>query len=530
VGDKSQFTYYGSSNCQRCHFGPIQQDFDEGRTYFLRMDESSVWQLHDRHSKAFKLLECERGQAMGRSLGWNVTNDQRCLGCHANWQADRPNPGVSILSEGVACEACHGPSSKYINDHSLPKWRAIPLATRSADYGMLMLRDPLVRGQVCLSCHIGSAAEGKVITHEMYAAGHPPLPSFELRNFDESMKHWSDLPDQLAKLDKDHPPHADETRRNLEFIRSQLGEDAATQPALKTALTGAILTLRQSTQLLADEAVGKVNHPQVENKTLPLPLGEGSGEGTTPEINNSVTKTASPPSAWPEFALYDCAMCHHDLRYPAWRQVRSDGSPGRPQIPRWPQALVDVAIAQAAGSDQAAAARLRQEFAARLNDLNQPFLRQPFANPTEIAKPAAAMTNFLDNLLGQLAKTKFNTAASLTALKQLSLNATTTTPDYDSARQFAWAFQSIWDELNKSGATPSLSATTQARINSELDVIKAELQLRLNSLKPDVKDVCSQAISPGELQSALDCAAGYSPQQFQQHMRAIGESLSAGRN
>ena len=32
---------------------------------------------------------------------------------------------------------------------------------------------------MCLSCHLGNAREGRVVTHEMYAAGHPPLPGFE---------------------------------------------------------------------------------------------------------------------------------------------------------------------------------------------------------------------------------------------------------------------------------------------------------------------------------------------------------------
>src|SRR5213076_1317723 len=53
------------------------------------------------------------------------------------------------------------------------------------------LRDPAVRGQFCATCHVGSAADGRVVTHEMYAAGHPPLPPFELGTFMECQpKHW----------------------------------------------------------------------------------------------------------------------------------------------------------------------------------------------------------------------------------------------------------------------------------------------------------------------------------------------------
>src|SRR5262249_7861247 len=159
----------------------------------------------------------------------------------------------------------------------------------------------------------------KVITHEMYAAGHPPLPSFELGDFSAAMRHWNEIPEQLAKINAERPRNAEQLTRDFALLQQQLGETKNTVPALKTLLYGAVLTLRQSVQLLADEAAGKVNRPAASSKA--------AGE------------TAADRAVWPEFALYDCAMCHHDLRYPAWRQTRAQGSPGRPQIPRWPQAL-----------------------------------------------------------------------------------------------------------------------------------------------------------------------------------------------
>jgi hypothetical protein len=369
------FEYYGSTNCQRCHYNPIQQDFDDGRVYFLGMNESQIWSQHDRHSQAYKLLQCERGQAIARRLGWDVLHDRRCLSCHADWQANRqPAPDDDVLSEGVACEACHGPSSGYINEHSLNKWRAVPLPERAEKFGMTLVRDPTERAKVCLACHIGNVQQGKIITHEMYAAGHPPLPSFELRYFGQSMKHWSDIRDQLARLNREMPSHADNTRHDLEFLQQQLGESKDTIPALKTVLVGAVLTLRQSVQLLADEASGKI-------------------------ARSDQVSADNQNSTWPEFALYDCAMCHHDLRYPAWRQNHATGgSPGRPQIPRWPQALVGVAIEQAAGADQAAAGKMKHEFTALLAELDAPFLKQPFGDRAAIAEPATKLVAFLDGL------------------------------------------------------------------------------------------------------------------------------------
>jgi cytochrome c551/c552 len=79
-----------------------------------------------------------------------------------NWKMYTTAATAKVLAEGVACEACHGPSSKYINDHSNPKWRTLPFQARSAEYGMTMVRDPLVRAKACLSCHIGDAEQGKL--------------------------------------------------------------------------------------------------------------------------------------------------------------------------------------------------------------------------------------------------------------------------------------------------------------------------------------------------------------------------------
>ena len=69
--------------------------------------------------------------------------------------------------------------------------------------GLWDIRDPEVRAQRCASCHVGNAAEGKFVTHAMYAAGHPPLPPLEVMTFsrdqpmhykpphETDVHHWS---------------------------------------------------------------------------------------------------------------------------------------------------------------------------------------------------------------------------------------------------------------------------------------------------------------------------------------------------
>jgi hypothetical protein len=506
AGAEEKLTYNGSTNCQRCHREPVDEDRESGRIYYVRMNESSTWLLHDRHSKAFKLLQCTRGQAMSAKLGYDVTKDQRCLSCHADWQTDRAAPPDALmLSEGVACEACHGPSSKYYADHSIAqKWHPISLADRAAHYGMTNLRDPQVRAEVCLSCHVGNAEQGKVVTHDMYAAGHPPLPSFELRDFCEMMpRHWNDLQAELRKLQNDHHPNEPEVRKYLGQIERQLGQDDATMPGLKAMLVGAVSALSQSAKLVSDQAVGNVHH-----------VGDA--------------KNSDHAAVWPEFALYDCSMCHHELRYPGWRQQRTTLAPGRPLIPRWPQALVSVAIDQMAGADPRAAADKKKQFAKLLNDLDEPFRRQPFAEPGDIAAPAKKLNDFLNReLLDPLKAAKCDSPASLAALQQLCAAAAEKTPDYDSARQLAWAFHSVYEEYKALKATGGKSSNAAwEAADRELEALNKELRLTMNPLRAAGRDVCEEALTDADLQAAIDSAAAYSPAQFQQHFKALTEAVS----
>jgi hypothetical protein len=494
--------YNGSTNCRLCH-RPFEKGQELGRNSIIRMDESIIWSMHDRHSKAFETLGCERGKQMGQRLGYaDVKKDQRCLSCHCDWQTDRgPNPDPSTLADGVGCEACHGASGKYYLEHTLPqKCHAIPLDERLTLYGMVNVRDPGVRAEVCLSCHIGNAEQGKVVTHDMYAAGHPPLPGFELARFCELMPaHWDDLHTLLRKLDKDP-----ESRKYLQQIQHQLGQVDSTLPALKSVLLGALMELHQSAKLVADTAAGNVRH-----------VGENpAGDDRS--------------GAWPEFALYDCSMCHHELRYPGWRQQLATLAPGRPLIPRWPQTLVNVAIDQVAGSDERAAAEKKKQFAKLLDEFDAPFRRQPFADPSDVAAPAKKLSEFLNReLLEPLKAAKCDQSASLAALQQLCAAATEKTPDYDSARQFAWAFHSIYEEykaLKTVGGKSSNAAWESA--DRELEALNKELRLTMNPLRAAGRDVCEQALTDADLQAAIDSAAAYSPDKFQMHFKSLAQTVA----
>src|SRR5262249_51750565 len=97
-----------------------------------------------------------------------------CLDCHTH-NPRQYEKGFRI-SDGVACEACHGPAERWLKSHVEPD------ATHAKNLanGMYPTNDDVARPRLCLSCHLGT--EQKFVTHKIMAAGHPRM-SFELDTF-----------------------------------------------------------------------------------------------------------------------------------------------------------------------------------------------------------------------------------------------------------------------------------------------------------------------------------------------------------
>ncbi len=207
----------GVAVCSSCHGEKgtaAYRNYEKtGTTNFILLYENEIWGKQDLHSQAFVNIKPkapaspdDKGnlawrmeQVLQRSHGPEFHVDQRaeCLTCHA---VDR-HPGPVNLADmsagrfytdfGVSCEACHGFADKWFGDHIKKSWRAIPPTEKAVyhlndvpanartGYGLVDIRSPQVRTEKCASCHVGNKDEGKFVTHEMYAAGHPPLPAFE---------------------------------------------------------------------------------------------------------------------------------------------------------------------------------------------------------------------------------------------------------------------------------------------------------------------------------------------------------------
>ena len=154
--------------------------------------EYSTWVSQDRHARATEVLANNVSQRMGRILGiGNTQQAQKCLVCHS---LDVPAAvrGRNFATEGVSCEACHGPATGWLGYHVTKDARH----EESVKRGLYDTKDVVKRTDRCLTCHLGTSE--KFVDHEMIAAGHPDLV-FELEAFSAAMpRHWKDTADADA--------------------------------------------------------------------------------------------------------------------------------------------------------------------------------------------------------------------------------------------------------------------------------------------------------------------------------------------
>ena len=410
-----------------------------------KCNEVVTWETFDKHADAWKVLLSPRAQQMGKLLGYEdvelttykkvkdggetkVVKDEtkranavavrrECVVCHGvavtdpRYRQDENafrEETLFMKEEGINCYACHGraDNAQWVYQHfpadkgNNAAWRAIKgkdgLTSREIkdrDFGMRDLWDPAKRAQLCLSCHVGDAREGKFVTHAMYAAGHPPLPSIEVATFSEEMpRHW------------DYPLEKPERARQLQEFDPVQEKFAHA----RLVLLGGVAAMRAAVDLLAVKAEQTAALPDGDARVLDL-------------------------------ALFDCYACHHELKERNWRAERGyRGKPGRPQPQLWPTVLVRAGLI--------ALGRPETEIDAVLKPLHEVFNQRPFGDPAAVAAQGAKVLAWLDKLSVQLNAAKFDAERVqrvLTFLGEVKPNAPL---DYDAVRLRAWAFSMIYAE------------------------------------------------------------------------------------
>lgn len=453
--------YMGVSTCMMgCHANPEVWRKNAAMEH-VQMNEFCIWKNADKHSLAYEVLITDKEElealtpdaevevnaaavtmrenlARLRGKDQPLTELAECLSCHSNkGPVEQQFSTAYSRRDGVSCDGCHGPSEDWDAPHrrdadgdGRAEWRSLAGLEKFNTYGMIDVRNPLERSKMCASCHVGSVKDNRVLTHEMYAAGHPPLPAFEVATFSDQLpRHWRSIKEKVADLEKlKHLDGRENKRQVLQAFIDANSLDEAGLSQTKLMLIGGVVALRQSMELLAAHIDQSESSPDAEP-----PLGR-----------------------WPGYAHFECFACHHDLKPGDWRQkLGFSGPPGRVPIREWPFVLAEVAARMA---DQhggpAAEGGFAETLRAHRKTMTTSLHAQPFGRPAALRDAALALTAWSDKLLAVLPRLKFDQALAASVLHSLA-ESSQTVRDYDSARQLAWALRVAHNDLRAAYGDPA---------------------------------------------------------------------------
>ncbi|MDA0282525.1 MAG: multiheme c-type cytochrome [Planctomycetota bacterium] len=520
--DSAKPQFQGIRSCVPCHNESIGENnpFITMSREFCVLNEVSIF-TGDKHRQAYELLKGELGLRMEKILahsrsepGYKVTDDKQCLACHANFHWKEGFERPPLFEFGVTCESCHGPSSLWEGPHDDPLWRKVSAEEKEQKYGMIDVRNPVRRARQCFSCHVGNVQEGKVVTHEMYAAGHPPLPGIEIETFSEQMPtHWRTLNEKGEFQFRE-----DYIKANFPGLEHQPLDDLA---RTKSVIIGGTMALRETVNLFASQAVDDDSQ------------------------------------AWPELAVFDCSACHHELAAPSWRQKRGYGKslPGRPQMFAWPEALVKLGIRQRAGDNDEIFQKDWDAYHGRMEELRRVLDRRPFGDPKAIQAVAmgeAGLVAWLDQLANDVFRSSVGKDDAQRTLQTLVSLPPDSYPDFHSARQLVWAIRTILSEMNSDipafaaaveGETEKQSidralanlkvyndwksgdrASARQKANELLSMLELTEKLRLDLPAGDKYVIAEQ------LPESLKAIGGYDPEWFREQLQELAKNLRPQSN
>ena len=262
----SPLRYVGVNSCAaaNCHGGD-----GSGAAW---TSSYSDWVQRDPHARAGSTLHGERSRRIVEALGWKQPAHRAvaCLNCHALPPRAAGNTShhenEKLASDGVSCEACHGPASRWMPLHYRQDWvkRRRDMTGRElwSELGFVKTEDMRTRVRVCVGCHVGGP--GRDVSHDLVAAGHPRL-NFELSVYHANLpRHWDDKADRKR-------------------YAGRMAKPDGSLRELKLWAVGQVETLRARAVL-------------------------------------SRWRAATPSAPWPELSETRCFACHHDLADARWRR------------------------------------------------------------------------------------------------------------------------------------------------------------------------------------------------------------------
>jgi hypothetical protein len=422
-------------------------------------------------------------------LGYNVETAEgygkfrdNCLTCHGGYQQGDEGFDLASVSDaqlGISCLYCHqlGDNSKWVAQHAAPQpeqnWRLLPPEQKAAA-GMRHLVGVSAQGDLCFDCHVGNREKNMFVTHEMYAAGHPPIPSIELQTFCNQMpQHWQ-TPSELYENLKDYAGRDQYFAINYPGVADQPGSAAKTFWNTRNMLVGALTARRKALDLIIDSASNREH--------------------------------------WADYSLYDCAACHHELESSSVRQQRGyPAAPGRPRQHEWPSALLKIAYVfygkQTLAMTRSLESRLEAEFG-----------EQPFGDPARVLPAAEALRQQVVAALAEVEQKPVDVNVACGVLKGLARTPKEELMTYDSARQVVWAMQTIADELEAEGAP--LPEPVALSVRALGDGTTAGVTAKLPAGR-------QQFIFADELRADLERRAQYNPAVLAARLSQLNQMLAA---
>jgi hypothetical protein len=211
---------------------------------------------------------------------------------------------------------------------------------------------------------------------------------------------------------------------------------------------------------------------------------------------------------WPEFSLYDCAACHHELRREEGltSRPRQSSPPGRPPMPRWTAALLGLAC--------------EGKPPAELEMFQRAFTQRPFGDPKQIAETARKLQPRLEELSQSVGSANFDNDKATKSLTMLLSDATTADArDYASARQVAWAIEALRRDLAgiPYGFGAELSAEQQQNHDRITALFRREGRDELLLTLPARQE--NSVV--GELPKFLQAMGEYDPEWFAERLKQM---------
>lgn len=444
-------TYDRHDRCVQCH-----ADLKSGADFVANFS-AKTWQEQDKHRRAMSLLE-EQAELTKRILGFpladvlaegelreDVEREKRaavekCLRCHATWPRGHATPPVELRA-GVSCQACHGPGFHWSRAHEEKWWRTCAVEEKER-LGQRNLRSATVKATLCASCHVGSAAEDRFVTHAMYAAGHPPLPGFELAAFTAQMPaHWRSLPEKGDFAGSPANPYR-LTAQDRATLAQLPVDPAALRPDYRAA------------------HYAEFDHDPATDRVTPREVLAGGVAALRSYVDlvdaAAVTSASEARGSWPDFALFDCRACHHELtadessERAATRDKRRAPA-GRPPAPLWPIILASAAdqmLAEPNPGDDVSATAAPPRLDLLLRRFDESLTARPFGDPPRMTAAARGLREELERLALRVERGRFDERSADRLVSLLARDRATpagprASDDYDAARQLAWSIERL---------------------------------------------------------------------------------------